>query len=117
MREMIEVKTSELIGYALDYLVGCAIHGVKPSTKHAFAWRYQNDERKHPSTEWRHGGPLIAGFAIGFVGHDADNWLAISSPEDVEYRGVGETHLIAACRLIVMSKLGETVLVPKELVR
>lgn len=120
----IKIKSSELIGVALNWAVAVALNGSreffgiygvkmlgKSLSKESLAGNI------NPSENWIQGGQLITEFAIGFVGHDADNWLAFSSPADVTHQGIGTTHLIAACRMIVISKLGETVLVPKELVK
>lgn len=58
-----------------------------------------------PSTDWNQCGRLIETHAIGFVGYDAHNWKAFSSPGDTLYVGFGPTHLIAACRLIVSTNV------------
>lgn len=115
--EMVEAKTAEMVSPALDWAVALAdknpahISEYTGKVVHGMAVIFA------PSTNWDQGGPLIDKYAIGFVGHDADNWLAFASPEDIVYQGIGATHLIAACRLIVSAKLGETVLAPKELVK
>ncbi|KII34868.1 hypothetical protein NL64_06295 [Pseudomonas fluorescens] len=126
--------TAELEGPALDWAVArveghslppfpgrsgikqCWIN-VGPATHDVFA----------PSTDWQQGGPLIEkhnltierpiemrGCAVtGF--HD---WRA-DHPKNfgglIRYSGRGKTALIAACRAIVASKLGDTVQVPEEL--
>lgn len=134
MSEFVEVKVSELSGAALDWAVaqveqidGLVIHKGRPSFEKEFdpdcwaddsclkafkCWKFYA-----PSTDWSQGGPLIEKHAIGFVGYDANNWQAFSSPEDVTWQCVGPTHLIAACRVIVAAKLGETVQIPKELIQ
>jgi hypothetical protein len=122
--EGVKIKSGELIGVALNWAVAAALNGSseffdiygakmlgKSLSKEALAGNI------NPSENWIHGGRLIDKFAIGFVGHDADNWLAFSSPADATHQGIGPTHLIAACRMIVNAKLGETILVPKELVK
>lgn len=121
MTEFVEVKTAELIGPALRYAVATA-EGLGDELRWCFnedgAFRNiwtDNHGAYWPDEDWEIGGPLLAKHAIGFVGHDADNWLAFSSPCDVTHQGIGGTHLIAACRLVVSAALGETVSVPKEL--
>lgn len=149
MEELIEVKTAELSGAALDWAVAIAAEAWKsahtlyptmtldPSFSGVEARPYprgkfgsslmtcvlvpnnpfrQDPQAFCPSIEWSHGGPLIKEYAIGFVGHDADNWLAFFAPEDKAHEGIGSTHLIAACRAIVAAKLGDSVMVPRELV-
>lgn len=114
------IKTSELAGAALDWAVAQAA-GVELATLDSDPGvLYQVFQGMlagpySPSSDWACGGPLIADFAVGFVGADADTWWAFSSPEDVTHQGTGPTHLIAACRAIVAAKFGETVDVPEEL--
>jgi len=119
MSEFVEIKTADLIGAALDWAVGYSVrwHDVESRDAWARDWlRYYS-----PSTDGAYGGPLIekyavtlTPFAISFDG-DPSYWLA--QPWDQRVMPVdGPTHLIAACRAIVASVLGETVSVPKELV-
>ena len=115
-----KIKTSELSGAALDWAVAKAEDEVgidfclKDDGSVFNVWTEECGSYR-PSEDWEIAGPLIAGHAIGFVGHDSDNWKAFSSPEDVTYQGVGPTHLVAACRLIVSAKLGNEIEVPEEL--
>lgn len=116
---MVEVKTAELIGYALDWAVGVACKDSEPRLYpdiRGFWLLGPYGTPWNPSADWSQGGPLIVEHAIGFVGHDADNWLAFSSPCDVTHQGFGQTHLIAACRMIVCAKIGDTVQVPEEMI-
>lgn len=120
MSDFIEVKVSELTGAALDYMTHNSIYGWNnPSKEHAFAWRYQNDEREDYSTDWRHGGELISKYRISFEdeGDCYSALLALERPVVSVGSAFGSTHLVAACRAIVHAKLGETVLVPKELLK
>jgi len=117
----IKVKTSELTGAALDWAVAEA-EGLMPS-KNWTGMYYR------PSTDWGVTGLLIEKYKITLYWHpiyhyeDGDSqpcWEA--QPHDVllvapdEYDPVGDTALIAACRAIVASKLGDTVEVPEQLV-
>lgn len=126
MSDLIEVKTVELIGAALDYAVDIAISGEKPGIKHAFAWRYQNTERKDYSRLWKDGGPLIDKYKPWIsppVGNDQDDepygWDAEIYSDDgfeqIAHIVGAPTALIAICRAIVFAKLGETVKIPVEL--
>lgn len=121
---MIEINTTDLIGPALDWAVakteGAAVV-TDPNSPSSRQMRVDADSINgwycySPSTDWSQGGPLFAKYAIGFVGHDADNWLAFSSPMDETHQDIGPTHLIAACRMIVSAIIGDTVSVPVELV-
>jgi hypothetical protein len=91
------MKTSELIGDALDWAV-CVCEGESPS-------RYTRY-----STEWAHGGPIIERERIDlyFIGHDAvDNGLPIWRAEKLGAWGEeGPTPLVAAMRCYVASVLG-----------
>jgi hypothetical protein len=128
---LVEVKTSELIGPALDYAVALAIGETGPEIgrdgivyckrplpvgpegwfMHAFS----------PSTDWGRGGPLLDRFDIALNGgHDGNADCIFATlravPVTAPYRtGCGPTRLIAAMRSIVAAKLGDTVKVPAEL--
>lgn len=120
---MVEVATAELSGWALCFAVAMAEGLAEEIT---WAPSRMNESRMcmwtdnhgsyDPDRDWDIGGPLIEKHAIGFVGHDADNWLAFSSPADETHQGIGPTHLVAACRMIVASHFGDTISVPVELV-
>jgi len=112
-----KVKVNEASGTVLDWMVA-KCDGVKVE--------YINDDRTKcllrvspftslyiPSTDWSQGGPIIERERIQF-----------RSEQNIQYRAfiglygadaVGPTHLIAAMRCYVASKLGEEVEVPDEL--
>ena len=95
------MKTSELIGAALDWAVG--------STGEYGCGFF--------STDWSQGGPIIERECIDFY-HQRESslsviWCASYSPDDVE--SIGPTPLIAAMRCYVASVLGDEVEIPKEL--
>ena len=114
---LVEVKTAELIGPALDWAVA-QIEGetehvqfsALPSSRHYYA----------PSRKWAQGGPLIDKMG----GFELKVWLE-SKPEtkceahihnyDGNWIVFGPTPLIAAMRCLVASKLGDVVQVPEEL--
>lgn len=147
MNDMIEVKTAELIGLALDYATGIA-DGRELELPGAFRGRtsvvwcdpfvikrdgnpdfHDKTRRKwQPSTDGDQCMDLIAKYQVALIpeAHDglegteaSERWYA-----DVYYGG-GEqyttehcdTALIAACRAIVATVFGDTVQVPKELVQ
>lgn len=118
---MIEVKTVELAGAALDWAVAKA-EGIRQHTpdglRHTY-W-YTTDERcigTHwsPSTSWSQGGPLIEKYNAMIKGFP--NQLYEDRPiarVDAKWCS-GETNLIALCRAIIKAKLGDVVSVPAEL--
>lgn len=113
------MKTSELIGAALDWAVITAMKCPLP---------YFDDKgRAAPfSTDWAIGGPIIEREKLtvapndqkAYVGQEA--WSAyrietlFTDQGDREYQ-TGSTPLIAAMRCYVASKLGDEVDVPEEL--
>ncbi len=130
---MIEVKTSELIGKALDWAVA-EVEGVKTimmsprngEPKQPFALFGSlaltvggYDQSSYaPSTCWHCGGPLIEKHRIMFdlfERHYPSQWTASSRGDGWFCSSKGGTHLIAACRAIVAARLGDTVSVPAEL--
>lgn len=126
---LVEVKTAELIGPALDWAVA-VVEGLAPfidpqrvrgqrfhTTREAEGcW---NDEAWQPSINWSQGGPLIETHQIDIVWGGTDEhgswWRA--DHQDVGVCPMAGTPLIAACRAIVAAKLGDVVSVPAELVR
>lgn len=115
-----KIKTSELIGAQLDWAVGVAI-GLELKVPDGFNkpyWHMGGElycSKFQPSTDWMHGGPLIEKFGIMLVNPESDGGDWEASPQDNPEWQDGETPLIAACRAIVMDKLGEEIEVPEEL--
>lgn len=128
--EMIEVKTAELIGPALDWSVLFAGYGDGPD------WRLIDgglfiislhdvrvgmdgiDQQEKidpfwPSTRWQDGGPLIDS-NVEIIAKQADGKYWSHSGNNL---GEGSTALVAACRAIVAAKLGDTISVPTELMQ
>lgn len=137
MPEKIEVQTSELIGPALDWAVA---HATK-----AWEWAHewfptmtldptflgvsdnapgghvslvprnpmrQESQSFKPSTDWAQGGRLIEQYGICLDFRPASKcWDA----HRTSWINRCETPLIAACRAIVASVLGDTVQIPAEL--
>lgn len=132
--QMIEVKTSELVGAALDWAVAKA-EGVTVRVLSADnpgeLWQVQKQWRGvgpyWPSQDWSQAGLLIEKYNIqtSYNGNafpkspTGKYWCAyVCKPHGPEERpsGGGHTPIIAACRAIVAAKLGDTVSVPAELV-
>ena len=119
MTEFVEVKTSELTGAALDWAVAKAeaveltLVGAHPHA--VVGGRLVGNYR--PSSNWSQGGPLIEKYKLDIdasMENQNGPWNAATEwAHPLGYKG--ETPLIAACRAIVASVLGETVSVPKEL--
>lgn len=123
---LVEVKTADLIGPALDWAVAMA-EGAKPERPHdgqvslgSVHLLCGSDQERgfhapfySPSTDWSQGGPLIdrerikSHYAGPLLGWEC--WCG-----DTGY-GTGPTPLVAAMRCHVASKLGDVVQVPKEL--
>ena len=130
------MKTSELIGPALDWAVA-KCEGEDSQAFYYYA--YDNmplylDEAVHPmwqpSTNWAQGGEIIEREQMDVL-HYPDQWVAQlwanrnwrqtipSAPGHEKVRplnsafGAGPTMLIAAMRCYVASKLGDEVDVPK----
>lgn len=140
MSEIIEVKTSELTGYALDWAVakaigyecgrlqgrngtfGCNAHrgvqyviGILRGSSlveelNARFWR--------PTTDWAQGGPLLDKYNVS-IEHiecrDGEIWIGGMATFDGTAKAA-DAPLVAICRTIVAGKLGDVVRVPAELV-
>lgn len=128
-----KVKTSELIGAALDWSVAQAaeqeIHHeyVDDEQRKMLILKWQDYSRNEdfhqqkewsPSTDWSQGGPLIEKYRVGFSvysdQYSETHFASIGYP--AQGSGSGQTHLVAAMRAIVAAKLGDEVDVPEGLV-
>lgn len=114
--KMVEVKTAELIGSALDWAVAQVEGRQVTPLKTGLIFGVECGHLCQYSTSWRQGGPLIDKYKVctGWIG-DAP----IAFMLDHKYKDgvrVAPTPLIAACRAIVAAKLGDVVSVPAELV-
>ena len=109
-----KTPTKDLIGPALDWAVAkCA---KKP-------YRFENSVGgdyngnswwviRRYSTDWSQAGPIIDREHIEF---DYDEATQMYTAANGQHAGQGKTHLIAAMRCYVASKLGDEVDVPEEL--
>lgn len=117
MNQTVEVKTSELVGAALNWAVLAAVevNGNQSYWKSQVLARPESYTYR-PSTDWSQGGPLIERERIEIRNDDdTKEWSAQPWDQD-EYEQNGSTPLIAAMRCLVASKLGDTVQVPAELI-
>jgi hypothetical protein len=115
------MKTSELIGPALDWAVA-KCEGYEPFPD-GFGIRVVDADNTFiifcPSCFWQQGGPIIKreGITIAF---EQGTWSAyfrdnLFNEDGSEYFQRGTTPLIAAMRCYVASKLGDEVEIPEEL--
>ena len=103
------MKTSELIGIALDWAVAkCEGHGIG----------ILNDPWFTASTNWAQAGAIIEreGICLSCVDTMAMWDARIYVPDEEPWQGEGDTPLIAAMRCYVASKLGDEVEIPEELI-
>ena len=98
------MKTSDLIGQALDYAVAKA-QGWKPN----FPVEILSPQY---STDWAQGGEILEREKISTEENGQGFWNARIYQQ---YRTTGPTPLIAAMRCFVSSRLGDEVDVPEEL--
>lgn len=131
--EMIEVKTSELIGPALDWAVAKAV-GTKIDDSRGKELRIDVgigfQSPWIPSVNWHQGGPLIERYGIrlerstnGYSWYAG--WMFSDAGWNARYEmidGEGDeseisSPLVAVCRAIVTAKLGHEVSVPRELMQ
>jgi hypothetical protein len=115
----VKIKTSELIGPALDWAVAkCEkrdyIYSV--TTGGDYNGNTTHGHRRSYSTDWSYGGPIIEREKIA-TQPLRGNWFAGvgSGPNRSSWSAHGPTPLIAAMRCYVASKLGDEVEVPNEL--
>ncbi|MBU0564912.1 MAG: DUF2591 domain-containing protein [Gammaproteobacteria bacterium] len=123
---LVEVKTIELEGKALDWAVAMSEGATNLYFDTVSCWWFTLNGRDRvlssgwsekqnycPSTDWRYGGPLIEREAVSLTQFsDHPKWTA-KHPASVCFDG--PTPLIAAMRCLVVAKLGEVVMVPQEL--
>lgn len=120
-----KIKTSELIGPALDWAVA-------KCEEYPMGIWYDEDELPmvrddevpewRPSTDWSQGGPIIERekIELKYLGYDNPPYwgaLKFSPSKYARKAAIGLTPLIAAMRCVVASKLGDEVDVPEELLK
>jgi hypothetical protein len=116
-----KIKTSELTGDALEWVVAQIESGAGPD-KAEKQWRYFG-RTFHPSIDRAQGGAIIERekISVGYQRYsspDGTLWDAVlqPAPGGKTYLEYGPTPLIAAMRCYVASKLGDEVDVPDELI-
>ncbi len=120
---MIEVKTADLIGPALDWALAKA-EDMRQHTpadlKYTYWYAGERCIGTHwsPSTNWSQGGPLIASHQVNLHSPQTsdDCWAAWVTIRGKDFCQGGWQPLVAACRAIVAAKLGDVVSVPTELI-
>lgn len=134
MNNMVEVKTAELTGAALDWVVGVAEGNPMRVPVSDVVWSDHHGSYS-PSTNWAQSGPLIDKYQLTVSSpkspvhrnggplngwNESGSWTACTWEKGVNgKRAVAwdkESPLVAACRAIVAAKLGDVVQVPAELV-
>ena len=119
-----KVKTSELIGPALDWAVAkCLPNPQDVTCKNGVVRRQPVQYAFTPSTDWAQGGPIIEREEIGLRrnapcsrGREWEASPSITAKGAGGKWGYGPTPLIAAMRCFVASRLGDEIDAPDELV-
>lgn len=123
-----KIKTSELIGPALDWAV--AVREEKPirhdpmgfgRTANGGYWVWPGvpvmriGKEYSPSTDWAQGGPIIEREGIsGYWDEGNQRWDQVM--HEGRFVESGPTKLIAAMRCYVASQMGDKVDIPEELI-
>lgn len=111
------MKTSELIGPALDYSVAKCEGYILYSNAGKICCAKDGDEgflTKY-STDWSQGGPIIEREKIRCIPYSVEGAGWYACKDALNFKEVGPTPLIAAMRCLVASKLGDEVEIPEEL--
>lgn len=124
------MKTSELTGAALDWVVSLVTNPEwtdedrKCNTYGYVDTGNEDDEPYSPAYDWTQGGKIIELEQISVINTHGPMWGATTYPvhqvyqdrTEAHFQGVGPTPLIAAMRCYVTSKLGDEVELPAELI-
>jgi len=111
------MKTSELIGAALDWAV---IKAIYPSADNGSFWLSFAVANKH-SKDWNLSGPILTRERISRTIDHSGLWIAYwtdgytEGDEGKKWIQCDRSELVAGLRCFVASKLGDEVDVPKEL--
>jgi hypothetical protein len=122
-----KIKTSELIGTALDWAVALIEYPDWKAQGYLECYPYDlcfdGGETYSPCTDWAQGGPIIEREGIEILkgnplyfpkGNENGDYY---EPLWIAGKQHGTTPLIAAMRCYVASKLGDEVEVPEELLK
>lgn len=130
--EIVEVKTADLIGPALDWAVakaenqhvhiGLPEYGVGHRIFTVAGSGVAMVVAYRPSTDWKTGGPLIENQKLDILAPEGSTgkWSVVKvwCHGDIESTfPESETALLAICRAVVSIKIGDTVQIPKELMQ
>lgn len=125
MSEFVDVKTEDLAGVGLDWAIGQI---EKPAGLRLDLFKsgeldglYMKDEDfgeviYSPSVYWGHGGPLVTSRVTTLCSPREGYWRSHAHGFLGERLGEGDTALIAVCRAVVASEIGETVAIPATLI-
>lgn len=120
---MVEVKTSDLHGAALNLAVAqaegrevCLMRGGTYGAPNSLWYAADlRDGRKYdPAGDWAQGGPLIFKHRVAVDPCGHTKWQSITHGR---WTDDCDSPLVAVCRAIVAAKLGDTVMVPADLVQ
>lgn len=130
---IVEVKTADLIGRALDWAVLSIERPESAGGNVDCVHRFDTDGGVRAlyledgdllsvftarySVDWSQGGPLIEKHQIELKWEGIDGkayWWSATHQDVVQFQ-LGDKPLIAACRAIVAAKIGDTVQVPEKL--
>lgn len=111
-----KIKTSELVGTALDWAVA-KCEGV--DSNFLIAHDHCGEHFYQYSTNWLSGGSIIEREKMALeYNYALEQWFAIfkEHPSDIGRYVYGLTPLIAAMRCYITSRLGDEVEIPNELI-
>lgn len=109
------MKTSDLIGHALDWAVAkCEGYGL-PHKYSSHNGSYNFPSFMSYGTDWAQAGPIIEREKIDCIcdPNGTAGWMGRSWINGKEFRLFGLTPLVAAMRCYVASKLGDEVSIPE----
>lgn len=120
------MKTSELIGPALDWAVAKCLGTTNGKDQSMFKFWHIRGYANY-STDWAQGGPIIerelisidTRFINASVEHPHGRWgwqASCVTEDDKAFWLDGPTPLIAAMRCYVAGKLGDEIDIPEELI-
>ena len=114
---MSTIKTKELSSNALDWAVSTC-EGYQPVYTNGSILpvfrknKNVEDSIKNYSSNWNHGGPIIEQEKISISYNNQNEWIA----KIADHQSQGPTPLIAAMRCYVLSKLGNEIEIPQQLI-
>ena len=112
-----KVKTSELIGKALDWAVWYILYGTltrEELDKDINLLAAAVDRRFNPSEDWAKGGPILEDQGISTRKGHSGWWIAyvLDINDEETFMAIAPTKLVAAMRCFIASRLGDEVEIP-----